>query len=267
MLADLAVPERLRGVLDGIWSFTGDGLSHRVLPDGCIDFLFDLDTGKAIVVGVMSRAHLVAPALGRRSYGIRFRPGQAAHFIAAHAAELLDRDGDFSTLTRLGELAERVAEAHTEEARRAATSSALLRADARTRPALARLDHALTMLRNTHGEISVTALAARSGWSERQLERCFLERVGIGPKRFARVVRFERALTLARDGRLSQAQVAAHAGYADEPHLLREFRVLAGLTPRALTNERNVGFVQGASTALGYCGEDETQKADHAAGR
>lgn len=72
---------------------------------------------------------------------------------------------------------------------------------------------------------------------ERQLRRRFVAAVGYGPKTFERIARFQRFLRLARSPagrRLGLAQLAARAGHADQAHLGREYRRLAGLPPRRL---------------------------------
>jgi transcriptional regulator GlxA family with amidase domain len=74
---------------------------------------------------------------------------------------------------------------------------------------------------------AVAPTAEEVGWSARQLHRRALEAFGYGPKTLARVLRLQRALSLARDG-LPAAEVAAVTGYADQAHLAREVRELAG---------------------------------------
>jgi AraC-like DNA-binding protein len=84
----------------------------------------------------------------------------------------------------------------------------------------------------------VNAVADDLGVSERHLRRMFRETVGVGPKAFAKLMRFHRALRVAReDGRASWASIAAAAGYYDQAHLIAEFRAIAGVTPRALLAE------------------------------
>jgi transcriptional regulator GlxA family with amidase domain len=79
----------------------------------------------------------------------------------------------------------------------------------------------------------VPELAAAVGLGERQLRRRFAAAVGYGPKTFARVARFRRALYLVRAGE-PLAAAAAGAGYADQAHMTREVGALAGRTPGAL---------------------------------
>ena len=76
-------------------------------------------------------------------------------------------------------------------------------------------------------------LGAALGVSERQLRRRFADAVGYGPKTLARVLRFQRFLALARSGD-ELARLALTAGYADQAHLTRETRRLAGRTPLEL---------------------------------
>jgi transcriptional regulator GlxA family with amidase domain len=92
------------------------------------------------------------------------------------------------------------------------------------------------------GRLPVTALAGEVGWSRRHLAARWRRDIGLGPKATARVLRFERALRLLREGR-ALADVAYDCGYADQPHLNREFRALGGGTPR------EVAFVQDAAAA------------------
>jgi len=251
MLTALTVPDALRGFVDGIWTHTGNGRPHRVLPDGCLDFIFNLERGTATLVGPMTRAILVPVPAGMTSFGVRFRPGCAARFIDAHASELCDDQTALVDVTRVASLAERIADAPNHAARTEAVTRALLESRARTRGRDRLVERGVALIARTRGAASVSALAAELGLSERQLERRFLERVGLGPKRLARIVRFEHALELARQSPASQAEIAARAGYSDEPHLVREVRALSGLSFQALRRERaaepaqDVGFVQG----------------------
>ena len=59
------------------------------------------------------------------------------------------------------------------------------------------------------------------------------------PKAFARVLRFEHSLTMMRKDGASLASVAEAAGYYDQSHLNRDFRVMAGASPRAFLRDRS----------------------------
>lgn len=82
------------------------------------------------------------------------------------------------------------------------------------------------------GSIPIGRVAADVGWSHKHLIAMFVERIGLAPKTVARLARFERVLTQVRRGHAPNwGQVAADTGYADQPHLIREFRAFAGTTP------------------------------------
>lgn len=85
---------------------------------------------------------------------------------------------------------------------------------------------------------TVNDVAGGIGVSERHLRRVFRETVGVGPKAFARLVRFHRALRVAlEDEHAHWAQIAADAGYYDQAHLIAEFRAFTGLTPHGFLGE------------------------------
>lgn len=83
-----------------------------------------------------------------------------------------------------------------------------------------------------HGRVEVGALAKEVGWSRRHLGERFRREFGLTPKVAARVMRFEAARgLLGTPGRPGLAEAAARCGYADQAHLTREWRELAGCTP------------------------------------
>ncbi|TGQ94418.1 AraC family transcriptional regulator [Mesorhizobium sp. M8A.F.Ca.ET.208.01.1.1] len=85
------------------------------------------------------------------------------------------------------------------------------------------------------GRTRIASLAEQLGWSRKHLADKFSDATGIGPKTLSRIVRFNRALRLSREPTADWADVAADCGYADQAHLVREFRELAGETPTALS--------------------------------
>ncbi len=70
----------------------------------------------------------------------------------------------------------------------------------------------------------------RFGYSERSLQRIFRDRVGLSPKKFSGIVRFENTVSLFRKG-WSMADICQKSGYYDQPHFINSFRKFTGLTP------------------------------------
>jgi AraC-like DNA-binding protein len=226
--------------VDACWSFVSTGAPHRVLPDGCMDVLFDLASGRASVVGAMSRATVVHAPPGRHVFGARFRPGRAALFVDAVAAELRDATGPLGDLlgrAAAARLTELVLAARSDDERALAIARFVHEPRSRIRGLDTRVDAATRALEETRGAAPIALVAQRVGLSERQLERVFRDRVGVRPKLFARVCRMQHALRLLSQQALSGAALSAAAGYADEPHMLREFRALCGTTPARISGD------------------------------
>jgi transcriptional regulator GlxA family with amidase domain len=104
------------------------------------------------------------------------------------------------------------------------------------------------VLRASGGLARVADVAREVGWSERHLAARFRAEVGLAPKAAARLIRFDRARRMIP--RLPGATVAAACGYADQPHLVRDFVAFTGLGPRAwLASE--VGNLQAPGAGTG----------------
>ena len=227
------VPRALRGVVEAAWTVRvgpGDRV-RRILPDGCVDLVWQPGLGPS-VVGAMTTAQEVELPPGALATGVRLRPGAAGPLLGLDAGELAD---------------DRAGWAHG-PAGDAPHLAALLRAVGAQREAAARppdliVRAAAQRLRREPG-LALDRLAHDLGLGERHLRRRFGRAVGLGPKRFARIARLQRALTDAAPW----AAVAAAHGFSDQAHLTREVRALTGLTPTALRAEGGrVRFVQDAA--------------------
>jgi AraC-like DNA-binding protein len=134
------------------------------------------------------------------------------------------------------ELVERLHDAASWQARFALLDALLLRRLDAAPPVDARVQQAWTRLRSSDGAIEIGALAREVGWSRRHLAQRFRTEVGLAPKTVARILRFERVTrTLRANGGDGLAEVAYACGYADQAHLNRDFRELAGTTPTDFT--------------------------------
>jgi AraC-like DNA-binding protein len=91
-------------------------------------------------------------------------------------------------------------------------------------------------------EATVAGVARRAGLSHRQLQRLFERDFGMAPRSYLRLLRFRGALAGMQD-HASLAEAAAAEGYADQAHMAREFRALAGLPPSAARARAKGPFV------------------------
>lgn len=93
-----------------------------------------------------------------------------------------------------------------------------------------------------HGSISTRELSSEFYYSEKQIRRLFLRYVGTSPKTFSRIVRVNYALRLLQNQPQHFADVAAHAGFFDHPHLIHDFKTIFGLTPQAYKQNMSVFY-------------------------
>ncbi|MEV0672249.1 helix-turn-helix domain-containing protein [Mycobacterium sp. NPDC050441] len=207
-------PPRLRSLVECQWIRTGAAEPGRILPDGCMD-LISLD-GKIVVAGPDTTA-FVAAASRDPLQGLRFRPGVLPRLLGVPASELRNTRVDLRELCVIDEGGSLDELAVTLAARAPRTETAPW-----ALPAL----HDVTR-RLAAGE-SVSATARHVGWSTRTMQRQCTAVYGYGPATLRRILRFRRAVALIGTG-ASASVVAAQAGYADQPHLHREVRALAGV--------------------------------------
>ncbi|NUP23844.1 MAG: helix-turn-helix transcriptional regulator [Streptomyces sp.] len=212
--------ERASRVAGGVvWTNATSG-AGLVLPDGCMDLLWH--DGRLLVAGPDTRAYVTEGAPSTW-VGLRFRPGGAPAFFGVPACELRDLRVELAELWPAAEvrrLQGRVAGAADPVA--ALEEVALERAASPMDPLLNHLVEALRAGR------PVAVVADELGLGARQLHRRSLAAFGYGPKTLARILRMRRALALARGG-VPFAETAARAGFADQAHLARDVKELAGL--------------------------------------
>ncbi|MDI1479672.1 helix-turn-helix domain-containing protein [Polyangium sp. y55x31] len=197
----------------------------------------------AHAMGVGQSARRKMLRRGQRSVMARLRLGASERVLGVSAPELTGRIVALEDLWGKADtehLYERLAGARDTVAAAAILESAIV---ARSAPAQAVRAHTSLALEAakrlaTRSASSVSAVADELGVSERHLRRLFLETLGVGPKAYAKLTRFHRALRAARESRpAGWAGIAAGAGYYDQAHLIAEFRSIAGVTPRELLGE------------------------------
>ncbi|SFT76923.1 helix-turn-helix domain-containing protein [Mesorhizobium sp. YR577] len=167
---------------------------------------------------------------------VDFTPLGARRFFGMPMTELTGRMVDLSDV--LGaegrELRERLGHAATWTERLAMAERFVTRRIADASRAPSPVSWAFDRLMGSGGRIPISRLATEIGWSRKHLASRFAAEIGIGPKTLSRIVRFNRVLVLSRgDQEDGWAGIAAECGYADQAHLTRDFRELAGATPAA----------------------------------
>lgn len=247
-------PPHLASSVRAFWAFDDDGppsgADERVVPDGCSEIVVHLGAPfvelgprgyrtqpRALFAGQISKPLWLAASGRVDVFAVRLQPGGARHL--GFPPQWMLADGRFEMETVI---APRLRAAWRKALDRlCGTRSFAVRIDAvggfleralqpRSADATAFCIDAITACA---GSCDLASVAHDAGLSPRQLQRRFMDAVGITPKLFARIVRFQGAFERWGEDPRSWARIAAECGYYDQAHLLRDFRQFAGDPPAA----------------------------------
>ncbi len=101
-----------------------------------------------------------------------------------------------------------------------------------------RVEHAIKIIENSNGQIKAKDIAQEVCLGIKQFERTFSKYVGINPKKFASIVRFQNVVQMKSKYNKSMSQLAFDNGYYDQSHFIHDFKSLTGLTPKAFFDAR-----------------------------
>ncbi len=246
-------PELVR-YIECYWSVVcrlspGATQAERVLPDGCMDILFNLGDpprrqrgahGSPTVIGSMTRAVEVEYDGRMELVGVRFRPGGATPWLDVPASELTDQVVGLEELwgAEAGATHERLRAAGAVARVNLLDEILIERLPGTANPADERVLRASEAIAAHDGGLAVERLADATGLGRRQLERRFLACVGVPPKTASRIARFRAVVSrMHADPATELSRLALEAGYADQAHMNRDFRALAGVAPGAYVAE------------------------------
>ena len=240
----------LREWVSHYWlSLDNTSLAHGILPDGTVDWVVSVAPSacRIEVFGTTTTRTEVALETGASYLGIRFHPGQSRHFVDAPAALLVDACVPAADVSRLR--LDPVADLLPGGDPCATLDTLLMRHLDRHPPRPLALDTAVQRLAAGRTGARLTDLAHACGFSLRQFERLFRDAVGLSPRLFAEIARFQRAAHWLARTDLPLAEIAAALDYADQSHLTRAFTRFAGQPPARA--RRDVAFVQDPTRAPG----------------
>lgn len=234
---------RDRFAVEAVWRFFADHeCAHRVLPDGRCDIIlrFQSDGTKPpgvimpIVTGAATRFHIVPIKAGTGYVGVRLRPETARGVLGIDPVSIADRglvgDAALTAIPELGALCIPVRNVETLVDRLAAFIASRARGFT-IDPLSANL---IGMLHVTGGRLPIADIARLHGIDVRTMRRRIIFATGLAPKQMAMIIQFHRALRLRFHDRLDVASTAIEAGYADQAHMSRTFRLMGGISPARL---------------------------------
>jgi AraC-like DNA-binding protein len=246
----------LSAFVDCLWYAEGAPQTHskeRLLPNGEPAIIFNLrddpirvydaqdvnrfrSYGHAILSGARSNCFVIDTHQQDRVAGVQFRPGGAFPFLRVPASEVENVSVDLQDLwpRRSGEIRERLLAAPTIESMLAELERCLLEQLVRPLELHPAVVYALKEFQRSAHTGKVAAATDGIGLSSRRFIELFRRQVGLTPKVFCRVRRFQHVLrTIHREKDIEWAQIALECGYYDQPHFIHDFQSFSGLTPSA----------------------------------
>jgi AraC-like DNA-binding protein len=251
----------LDSFIESIWVYHNDPRPHaleRILPTGAAQLIVNLKedetrlydpefpqrcvtTSGTVLSGVQSRFQVIDTAEQEHVAGVVFRPGGTVPFMGVPAHETRDADIPLDTLwgrRRTATLRERLLESDSIGAKLDVLEAALL--EMWTPPGLhPAVVFALGVFDRAPTTTRIAAVSDTIGLSAKRFIERFKIEVGLTPKRYCRIRRFQRAVTLVNRGRhIDWSQVALDCGYFDQAHFINDFRSFSGLTPTGYLSAR-----------------------------
>jgi AraC-like DNA-binding protein len=220
---------------------------EAILPDGCAHFVVNLSENRiglyeqinsnrltavdgSIFCGPRSSAYAILPAAAA-VIGVLFRPGGVYRLLSVPTEEFRNAQVPLELIVGCDELREQLIAAPTTAAKFLLLEKFLLR----RLPRSLCLHRAVTYAAGAFERDSflpVSAVLERIGLSERRFSRIFSEQVGLTPKLFQRIRRFQRTMaSLPSHGQVDWAATATANGYYDQAHLINDFRSFSSVTP------------------------------------
>ncbi len=252
---EISPSARLRPFINTFWILEHDGQEaapQRVVPDGQSELILNwgqpfeaFQSGqwqgqpRCFLAGQIDGPLLLRPDGPAKMLGIGFHPHGAATVFPQPMHEL---SGRFTPVEDLSQSLSRDLHRALESPEPlAAVESALLSARTTSRGTCRDADllvaEAVRRITLHHGASDLAALARELGLSIRQLERRFLAAVGLSPKLFCRIQRFNNVFHKLGQPSCNWVETAIACGYYDQAHLIRDCKDLSGNTPRSLLGE------------------------------
>ena len=212
-----------------------------VLPTGTVSLIVNLSARYVTLTGAHSEPFMIDEVQRSSIIGVHFRPGGAFPFLDLPADELRNTLLPLENLwgTRVYSLRDRLLEAKTPEAKFHILEQTLLAQATRPLDRHPAVSLALKEFQSGPQPRPVSAVVEDIGLSQRRFIQLFSEEVGLTPKLFCRIQRFQEVLCLLEKGApLHWTELALACGYFDQAHFIHDFQAFSGLNPTAYLAQR-----------------------------
>jgi AraC-like DNA-binding protein len=230
-----------------------EAVGERVIPTGYVELTFhfadhllkrkqtdELQPG-IIICGQKTDFFDVLPTGKISMLSVQFFPHSAGLFFNLPINEMVNETLDLKDLIGVParELEEQLDDLPTlEDKVKHIEHFLLLRLSLKTKYAWNRISHNIRLINQSNGRIKPDQLASETCLCRKQHERIFKEMVGLSPKQFLKVIRFQYTLYAHQHYPVeSLTELAYRCGYYDQSHMINDFREFSGITPKQYFNE------------------------------
>lgn len=206
----------------------------RVVPDGCLDVLICCDRHRphSLICGTILRGQQIPFHPGATYFGVRLTPLQSLQLAPAPFRDLVDRQLFLTDVVRgVSHLCDDIAEKTSFEQRIAHFERYFLPKLLSHQQQSEMLAYCLQQIYHTKGNLSIEQLAADIGFSARYIRKKFVETLGLSPKQYSRITRFQHTLTAMMNQSAYAGCIASEHGYYDQSHLIKDFKQFSLFTP------------------------------------
>lgn len=210
------------------------------VPDGSVDIVFVSEGGKftSYVAGTVLSKKILQNEPGARCFGVRFLPGVMPAIVDVSMPELVDREIPLEDVVINKDILGMIEDCLDGgdwinvffELEQAAVrkKGGLLCPDNATRL----VEFVKESIISESGDVHMDAVAENTGYSTRYINRLFTKSIGIPPKTFAKIIRFQNTLqAINRQGLGNLTQLGQENGYYDQSHFILDFKRFTSVTP------------------------------------
>lgn len=209
-----------------------------IIPDACLDIIFEVNKQtndyNSFIVGTMSKPIITCPEFSQKQiYAIRFNPAGAYPFFRNQLYDFTDSRVDYKSVSKNVEkelAAIFLSEKSLYEKIKHLDRFFLSRFGEWRQNAV--ILNSLTSIFSAKGNMEIRKLAQDQYVSERHLHRMFKQWIGVSPKEFTRIIRFQNALrNVLLSDNVNWTSLAMKSGYHDQAHFINDFKAFSGITP------------------------------------
>ena len=229
--------------------------TQRIIPNGLSELIFYFSdkpessdnciriSDQTVVTGQLSKHYDLKVTGNLSMFSIVFHPFALSVFVGFPSSELLNQALPLRYLFKdsINELEDNLIMAKSFNQRINIVETFLqsvLQKQSTNQNYLSRIKHSVQLINQTRGMVSINKLAGEACYGRKQFERAFLETVGISPKQFLKVVRFQNVIhEKSISNQLNMTDLTYKCGYYDQSHMTNDFQKFSGLSPRKFFDE------------------------------